>query len=122
MANRGDMMSTSSCHFGGFFGFFGRPICRRCRIAIRTRKVPMAIFTASDASDGTVFGLGGLLPVASIVTVTTMASETSQQECRALSHAAPGGQHDDECGQRQRVECYRQANHNKIHNHSGPST
>ena len=38
----------------------------------------MAIFTASDASDGTVFGLGGLLPVATTVTATTMARETSQ--------------------------------------------
>ena len=38
----------------------------------------MAIFTASDASDGTVFGLGGLLPVAITVTATTTAREASQ--------------------------------------------
>src|SRR5271170_3110055 len=73
-ANHGDMLSTCSCHFGGFFGFFGPLIRRRCRIASPTRNAPMAIFTASDASEGTVFGLGGLLPVATTVTVTTMAS------------------------------------------------
>src|SRR6185437_14290057 len=60
------------------FGFFGPLIRRRCRIAIMTRTVPIAIFTASDASDGTVFGLGGLLPVATSVIVTTMAREPSQ--------------------------------------------
>ena len=75
----------------------------------------MAIFTASDANDGTVFGLGGLLPVASTVTATTMARETSQpNRKRALSHAALGGQYDDECRQRQRVECYREANQKKV--------
>jgi hypothetical protein len=52
MANHGDMLSACSCHF---FGFFGPLIRRRCRIAITTSRVPMAIFTASDASDGTVF-------------------------------------------------------------------
>ena len=46
------MLSTLACHFGGFFGFFGRPILRRCRIAIATRTTPMAIFTAYDAREG----------------------------------------------------------------------
>ena len=49
----------------------------------------MAIFTASDASEGTVFGLGGLLPVASTVTATTMASETSQPNRKAAPFITP---------------------------------
>ena len=49
----------------------------------------MAIFTANDASDGAVFGLGGLLPVASTVTVTTMASETSQPNRNAAPFLTP---------------------------------
>ena len=59
MANHGDMVSTCSCHFGGFFGFFGRRIARMCRIATTTRRTPIAIFAASAASDGAVFGFGG---------------------------------------------------------------
>src|SRR5271155_5617355 len=77
MANHGDMVSTCSCHFGGFFGFFGCPRWRVRRTAITPRTAPTAILTASPASDGTVLGLGGLLPVASTVTVTTTARETS---------------------------------------------
>ena len=50
------MMSTCACHFGGF----GRPIRRRCRIAIATRPAPIAIFTASAPSEGAVVGSGGL--------------------------------------------------------------
>ena len=85
MANHGDMLSTCVCHFGGFFGFLGRPILRRCRIASATRPAPIAIFAASAPSEGAVFGLGGLLPVASTVTVTTMARDTSHPNV----HAAP---------------------------------
>src|SRR4029077_2834253 len=85
MANHGDMLSTCCCHFGGFFGFLGPRIRRRCRIAIQTSRVPMAIFTASDASEGTVFGLGGLLPVASTVTATTTGSENSQPHRNAAA-------------------------------------
>src|SRR4029077_12374410 len=76
-ANHGDMLSTCVCHFGGCFGFFGRPLLRICRIASTPGRTPMAIFTASAASDGTVFGLGGLLPVATTVIDTTIASDTS---------------------------------------------
>src|SRR5512135_3820756 len=83
MANHGDMLSTCACHFGGFFGFFGRPIRRRSRSAITTRTTPSAILTASDASEGAVFGLGGLLPVASTVTVTTMPRDTSHPNTKA---------------------------------------
>ena len=49
----------------------------------------MAIFTASDASEGTVLGLGGLLPVASTVTVTTMARDTSQPNRYAAPFLTP---------------------------------
>ena len=89
MANHGDMLSTCSCHFGGFFGFFGRPSRRRCRIATATRKTPIAIFTASCAREGAVFGLGGLLPVASTVTATTIASDTSHPNTNPAPLTAP---------------------------------
>ena len=49
----------------------------------------MAIRTASDASDGTVFGLGGLLPVAITVTATTMARDTSQPNRNAVPFRTP---------------------------------
>jgi hypothetical protein len=62
MANHGGMLSTCCCHFGGFFGGLGRPLARMCRTAITTRTSPSTIFTASDASDGAVAGLGGLSP------------------------------------------------------------
>jgi len=54
-----------------------------CRIAIRTRTGPSAILIARKASEGTVAGLGGLLPVASTVIVTTMARDTSQPNTKA---------------------------------------
>ena len=68
-----------------------------CRIAIATRTTPIAIFTASAASEGAVFGLGGLLPVASTVTVTTMARDTSHPNTKAAPFRTPalGGQHDE---------------------------
>ena len=105
------MVSTCACHFGGFFGGFGRPIRRRCWIAIATRPAPMAIFTASAARDGAVFGSGGLLPVPSTVTVTTIASDTSHPNTKAAPFRTPRleGSTTGECRQRQRVECYRQA-------------
>src|SRR5580704_12918668 len=86
------MLSTCSCHFGGFFGFFGffcARILRRCRIASPTRTVPIAIFTAREASEGTVVGLGGLLPVARTVTAMTMARETSQPNRNAAPFRTP---------------------------------
>src|SRR5215471_3149440 len=89
MANHGDMLSTCSCHLGGFFGGFGRPLARMCRTAMTTRTVPSAIFTASAASDGAVLGLGGLLPVASTVIVTTMASDTSHPNTNAAPLRTP---------------------------------
>src|SRR5215475_13415453 len=89
MANHGDMLSTCSCHFGGFFGGLGRPLARMCRTAITTRTAPSAILTASDASDGAVLGLGGLLPVASTVIVTTMPRDTSHPNTNAAPLRAP---------------------------------
>src|SRR5580698_1054039 len=83
------MLSTCSCHFGGFFGFFCARILRRCRIASPTRTIPIAIFTAREASEGTVVGLGGLLPVARTVTATTMARETSQPNRNAAPLRTP---------------------------------
>src|SRR5215471_133181 len=89
MANHGDMLSTCSCHLGGFFGGLGRPLARMFRTAMTPRTVPSAIFTASDASDGAVLGLGGLLPVASTVIVTTMASDTSHPNTNAAPLRTP---------------------------------
>ena len=59
MVNHTDMRSTCSCHFGGFFGFFGRRIRRHSRIAAATRTTPIAIRTASAVVAGDVCGLGG---------------------------------------------------------------
>jgi hypothetical protein len=59
MANHADMLSTCACHLGGFFGGFGRPLLLMCRTVIATRPTPMAIFTASAAREGAVFGWGG---------------------------------------------------------------
>src|SRR5215471_6666374 len=81
-ANHGDMVSTCSCHFGGFLGGLGRPLARMCRIAMVRRTTPMAIFAASAARDGAVLGLGGLLPVASTVTVTTTAGTAASRTQR----------------------------------------
>src|SRR5215472_9585017 len=89
MANQGDMLSTCSCHLGGFFGGLGRPLARMCRTAITTRTAPITILTTSTASDGAVLGLGGLLPVASTVIVTTMASDTSHPNTNAAPLRAP---------------------------------
>src|SRR4051794_6344980 len=83
------MVSTVACHFGGFFGFLGWPILRRRRIAITSRATPIAIFTARDAREGAVFGLGGLLPVASTVTVTTIARDTSHPNTNAAPLRTP---------------------------------
>src|SRR5215471_4967104 len=88
-ANHGDMLSTCACHLGGFFGGLGRPLARMRRTAITTRTAPSALFTASAASEGTVLGLGGLLPVASTVTVTTMARDTSHPNTKAAPFRAP---------------------------------
>ena len=63
MAYQGDMLSRPVCHLGVFLGGLGFPILRRCRTAMNTRATPMRIFTARAASDGAVFGFGGLLPV-----------------------------------------------------------
>ena len=59
------------------------------RTAITTRTAPSAIFTASAASEGTVLGLGGLLPVATTVTVTTMARDTSHPNTKAAPFRLP---------------------------------
>jgi hypothetical protein len=49
----------------------------------------MAIRIASAVEAGAVCGLGGLLPVASTVTVTTTASETSQPNTNAAPFLTP---------------------------------
>src|SRR4029077_7877357 len=85
----GFVVPPPPCHFGGFFGFLGWPIIRRRRIAITSRTTPMAIFTARDAREGTVFGLGGLLPVASTVIVTTIARDTSHPNTNAAPLRTP---------------------------------
>jgi len=69
-------------------GFFGCPILRRCRIAIATRKTPIAIFAASAPSEDAVFGLGGLLPVARTVIATTIARDTSHPNTNAAPFTA----------------------------------
>ncbi len=47
-ANHFDILSTPVCHFGGSFGFFGRPILRQRRRAMTpSSTAPMAILTAS---------------------------------------------------------------------------
>src|SRR5580700_6083327 len=89
MAYHGDMLSTCVCHLGGFFGFFGRLLLRRCRIAIATRMTPMAVFTTTPASEGAVFGLGGLLPVASTVTATTITRDASHPNTKAAPFLRP---------------------------------
>ena len=58
MAYHGDMLSMPICHLGVFLGFLGRPIIRQRRTAMIKRAAPMAILTASAASDGAVLGLG----------------------------------------------------------------
>src|SRR5262245_58919388 len=89
MANHGDMLSTCSCHLGGFFGGLGLCLRRMCRIATATRPTPMAILTASAPMDGAVFGFGGLLPVASTVSATTMARDTSHPNTNAAPFRTP---------------------------------
>src|ERR1700750_903531 len=88
-ANHGDMLSTCACHLGGFFGGLGRPLARMRRTAITTRTAPSAIFTASAASEGAVLRLGGLLPVARTVIVTTMARDTSHPNTKAAPFRVP---------------------------------
>src|ERR1700754_1617121 len=83
------MGATLACHFCGFFGFLGWPSLRRRRTAITSRTTPMAIFTARDAREGTVFGLGGLLPVASTVIVTTIAGDTSHPNTNSAPLRTP---------------------------------
>src|SRR5262245_14947690 len=89
MANHGDMLSTCSCHLGGCFGGLGRPLARTVRPPLPTRTAPRAILPASAASVGAVLGLGGLLPVASPVMVTTMASDTSHPNTNAAPLRTP---------------------------------
>src|SRR5262249_53965564 len=89
MAYQGDMLSTVDCHFGGFLGFLGCPIRRRCLTPMYTSTAPMAVFSARDANDGAVWDRGGLLPVAMTVTVTTIARETSQPKMKAAPFLIP---------------------------------
>ena len=89
MAYKGDMLSRPVCHFGGFFGGLGLPILRRCRTAMSTSATPMAIFTARAASEGAVFGFGGLFPVTRTVRATTMARESSHPKMNAAPLRVP---------------------------------
>ena len=54
-----------------------------------TRATPNTIFTASAASEGAVAGLGGLLPVAATVIVTTIASDSSHPNTYAAPFTVP---------------------------------
>src|ERR1700722_4005440 len=89
MAYHGDMLSTCACHLGTFFGFFGCPLLRRCRIAIEIRTTPTAIFTASPASEGAVAGLGGWLPVESTVIATTITTDASRPNTKPAHFLTP---------------------------------
>ena len=68
-------------------GGLGWLLARICRIAILTSTAPSAILIASEASDGTVAGLGGLLPVAATVMATTATSEISHPNPNAAIHS-----------------------------------
>jgi len=95
MANHADMLSTCSCHFGGFFGFFGRRIRCHCRIAAAIRTTPIAIRTTSAVAAGDVCGLGGLLPVASTVATSSpswplrLPRPLPPLQCRLVAHRRP---------------------------------
>src|SRR5271165_2551684 len=89
MAYHGVMLSTPVCHLGGFFGGFGLPIFRYCRIAITVSPTPRASLAARAASEGAVLGLGGLLPVTSNVNAITMASDNSQPKMNAAPFRTP---------------------------------
>src|SRR5580704_12646351 len=89
IAYHGDMLSIPVCHLGGFLGFLGCPILRRCRRAIRSSATPIAIFAASEASEGAVLGFGGLLPVTRSVMATTTASEASHPKIKAAPFLVP---------------------------------
>ena len=115
------MLSTCVRHFGGFFGFLGRPpapLPDRERDQAR----PDGDLGRQRASEGAVFGVGGLLPVASTVTVTTMARDTSHPNRHAAPFRTPRSRAaNQEGGQRQRVERYRQADQGKVQHHGRPS-
>ena len=88
------------------------------RTAITTRTAPSAIFTASAASEGTVLGLGGLLPVATTVTVTTMARDTSHPNTKAAPFRVPCSEGSTTRNAvRQRVERYRHADQDQVEDH-----
>jgi len=89
-------------------------LLRRCRIAIATSPAPMTIFTASAASEGAVLGLGGLLPVASTVTATTMARDTSHPKTYAAPFLTPRFEGSPSVNAVSGSERYRQADQNKI--------
>src|SRR4051794_39215496 len=89
MANAGDMLSMPACHFGVFFGGFGWPNLRHRRQPITSRTAPMRILTARAMSDGAVLFLGGLLPVTSTVTATTIASDASHPKMNAAPFLTP---------------------------------
>src|ERR1035438_3259401 len=83
MAYQGVMWSMCVCHLGGFFGGFGLPVFRYCRIAITSSPAPMASLAASAAREGAVLGFGGLLPVTRTVNAITIASDRSQPKMNA---------------------------------------
>jgi hypothetical protein len=55
----------------------------------RTSATPIAICTAKAASEGAVFGFGGLFPVTRTVRATTMASESSHPKMKAAPFRVP---------------------------------
>src|ERR1043165_4535992 len=70
-------------------GFLGWPIRRRWRRAIRISTTPAASLTARAASDGTVFGSGGLLPVETMTAAMTAIRQASQPRMNARPVQVP---------------------------------
>src|SRR6185437_3715923 len=70
-------------------GFLGWPIRRRWRRAIRISTTPTASLTARAASDGTVFGAGGLLPVDAMTAAMTAIRQASQPRMNARPFQVP---------------------------------
>jgi hypothetical protein len=85
----GLMWSMLACHLGVFFGGFGLPSFRYCRIAISSSPAPMASLTASAASEGAVLGFGGLFPVTRTVIAITITSDRSQPKMNAAPFRTP---------------------------------
>jgi hypothetical protein len=108
-----------ACHFGGFLGFFGRPILLRCRRAMSSSPAPVAILTASTAADGAVLGTGGWFPVARNGERDHGGErqEPAEDECGSFSYTALRGKDQEERRERERFERDGQTDENEVKNH-----